>query len=266
MYRSLPVLVSGLLLLARPGHTQHLLPSTPDSVAPAVRSATWLSRSTHWAGQPAHRRVLVPALLFSAGALTTRRVELVASDEQVREEVQEHVPVVRTSLDDQLRHLPAATALGLSLLGVQGRHSTLNQALLFTLTYSINNMLTSNLKHLTRVERPQGTGFDSFPSQHTSAAFSAARFLDREYGQRSVWYSVGGYTVATGVATLRVVKQKHWLSDVLAGAGVGMASTELAYWVYPWLHRQLRKGLGERAVVLPSYLNGAAGATVVVVL
>ena len=52
----------------------------------------------------------------------------------------------------------------------------------------------------------------------------------------------------------------------MAGAGVGLLSTELAYWLYPWLHRQLVRGLGDRAVVLPMYLNGAVGATAVVLL
>ncbi|MFC7671397.1 hypothetical protein ACFQT0_31300 [Hymenobacter humi] len=137
-------------------------------------------------------------LLLGAGALTTHRVALVESDEELREELREHLQPFRTSVDDQLRHVPAYAAVGLSLMGVTGTHSPGNQALLFALTYTLNNALTSNLKRLTHVERPQGNSFDSFPSQHTSAAFSAARLLDREYGERSVWYSVGGYAVATG--------------------------------------------------------------------
>jgi membrane-associated phospholipid phosphatase len=143
------------------------------------------------------------------------------TDWAVREELGEHVPAVRTTLDDQLRHVPAAAALGLSLAGVRGEHSTVNQALLFALTYTINNTLTSNLKRLTRVERPYGGGdYSSFPSQHASAAYSAAWLLDREYGTRSGWYRVGGYTVATSVAALRLINGKHWLSDVVTGAGI----------------------------------------------
>ncbi|MFC7671320.1 phosphatase PAP2 family protein [Hymenobacter humi] len=208
----------------------------------------------------------MPVLLLGAGALTTHRVALVESDEELREELREHLQPFRTSVDDQLRHVPAYAAVGLSLMGVTGTHSPGNQALLFALTYTLNNALTSNLKRLTHVERPQGNSFDSFPSQHTSAAFSAARLLDREYGERSVWYSVGGYAVATGVATLRVAKDNHWCSDVLAGAGVGLLSTELAYWVYPYMQRVLVKGLPNRAVVLPYYQSGTAGFSVVVIL
>nr|WP_262908026.1 phosphatase PAP2 family protein [Hymenobacter sp. 15J16-1T3B] len=215
--------------------------------------------------RPAFRRTIVPATLLTLAVLGTEKVDVLESDEELREEVHEHLRI-RTNLDDQLRHVPAYASLGLSLVGVKGKHNTLNQALLFGLTYTINNALTSNLKRLTHVERPLGNSFDSFPSQHTSAAFSAATFLHKEYGGRSIWYSVGGYTVATATGGLRIAKDNHWLSDVMAGAAVGIVSTELAYWAYPWLHRQLRKGLGDRAVVIPSYLNGAAGATVVVML
>lgn len=237
-----------------------------DSLARAGRPCL-LRRAARWAGRPEGQRVWVPATFITAGALTTRRIAVVNSDEELREELSEHAPTVRTTIDDELRYVPAAAALGLSLAGVKGRHSTVNQALLFALTYTINNTLTSNLKNITRVERPGGNGdFSSFPSQHTSAAFSAARFLDREYGERSGWYRVGGYSVATGVAALRLVKGNHWLSDVLAGAGVGLASTELAYWAYPLVQRVLVKGLQSQALVLPYYQGGAAGLTATLVL
>ncbi|WP_180754657.1 MULTISPECIES: phosphatase PAP2 family protein [unclassified Hymenobacter] len=236
--------------------------ATSSVMVQRVRPATWVVL----------RGLVVPAALIAAGALTTEHVEVINSDEAVREESREHLRWVRTNLDDQLRHAPAYTTLGLSLLGVKGEHNSLNQAVLFALTYTLNNTITSNLKRITRVERPQGNSFESFPSQHTSAAFSAARFLDKEYGAQSIWYRVGGYTVATGVAGLRVAKDNHWLSDVVAGAGVGMLSTEIVYRVYPLLQRATRRVIGptsrfgHHAVLLPSYANGATGATLVMVL
>ncbi|GAB3825890.1 hypothetical protein GCM10028821_07410 [Hymenobacter jeollabukensis] len=247
------------LTIPAPRHVVVQLPvadTLRPSAGPPVR---------HLLARPAFRRAVVPAALLTLAVLGTEKVDVFETDEELRAEVHEHLRI-RTNLDDQLRHVPAYASLGLSLAGVRGRHNTLNQALLFGLSYTINNALTSRLKHLTRVERPLGNSFDSFPSQHTSAAFSAATLLHKEYGGRSLWYSVGGYTAATATGGLRIAKDNHWLSDVMAGAAVGIVSTELAYWAYPWLHRQLLKGLGDRAVVVPSYLNGAAGATVVVVL
>lgn len=226
---------------------------------------TGSSRFHRFTASPAFRRTVVPGALLTLAVLGTEKVDVFETDEALRREVQARIHL-QTSIDDQLRNVPAYASIGLSLAGVKGRHSTLNQSLLFGLTYTINNTLTSNLKQFTHVARPNGASFDSFPSQHTSAAFSAARMLDKEYGGRSGWYSVGGYAVATVTGGLRIAKDNHWLSDVMAGAGVGLLSTELAYWVYPWLHRQLLRGLGDRAVVLPMYLDGTVGATAVVVL
>jgi membrane-associated phospholipid phosphatase len=253
------------------GHCQQL--PVADSLRPSLAKVLVVKSNSHGARaglvqllhQPAFRQAVVPAALLTLAVLGTEKVDALETDELLHREVQQHVHI-QTTIDDYLRNVPAYASLGLSLAGVRGRHSTLNQALLFGLSYTINNTLTSNLKNLTHVARPDGQSFDSFPSQHTSATFSAATLLHHEYGDNSVWYSVGGYTVATATGALRIAKGKHWLSDVMAGAGVGIASTELAYWAYPWLHRLLLKGLQDRAVIIPTYLNGATGATVIVML
>ena len=46
-----------------------------------------------------------------------------------------------------------------------------------------------------------------------------ATMMSKEYGGRSPWYSVGAYSVATVTGLMRMANNKHWLSDVLAGAG-----------------------------------------------
>jgi membrane-associated phospholipid phosphatase len=57
----------------------------------------------------------------------------------------------------------------------------------------------------------------------------AATFLHKEYGHKSIWYSIGGYSIATTVGVMRVIGNRHWLSDVFVGAGIGILSTELVY-------------------------------------
>lgn len=217
--------------------------------------------------RPVMRALLAPVLLLSAGALTTEKIELFETDEGVREEIREHWARPLTQIDNQLRYLPGVVTIGLGLAGVRGRHTPVNQVLLGALAFTLNDALTSNVKKLTQVERPDHSNFHSFPSQHTSVAFAAATFLHKEYGQRSVWYSIGGYSAAAATGSLRMAKDVHWLSDVLAGAGVGILSTEVAYWLYPRVQRQLQKITGnQRLIVLPSYQGGAAGATMVLVL
>ena len=240
---------------------QVLVPAhSPDSVS--VLRAHPLPESI-WQ-RPAVRKLLAPTLLLTAGALTTHRVALLETDEEVREEIREHISRPLTHLDDQTRYLPGAVALGLGLAGIQGRHKPVDQVLLAALAFTVNDALTSNLKRVTHVERPDGSNFHSFPSQHTSLAFASATFLHKEYGGRSIWYSIGGYSVAAATGGMRRAKDAHWLSEVLAGAGVGILSTEAAYWLYPRIMGPVRKVLGSRALVLPSYQQGAIGATAVV--
>jgi membrane-associated phospholipid phosphatase len=91
------------------------------------------------------------------------------------------------------------------------------------------------VKSITNRERPDGSNHLSFPSGHTATAFVAAEFLHQEYGCKSVWIDIAGYGTAAFVGVARVYKNRHWLSDVVAGAGVGILTTKGVYWVYPRL-------------------------------
>ena len=69
----------------------------------------------------------------------------------------------------------------------------------------------------------------SFPSGHTATAFMCATILHKEYGMKSPWYSIGGYTLAGLTGVTRQLNNRHWIGDVLVGAGIGMISTDLGY-------------------------------------
>lgn len=46
---------------------------------------------------------------------------------------------------------------------------------------------------------------------------------------------MAGYAVAAGVGAMRVYNNKHWCSDILAGAGIGILSASIMYWLAPYL-------------------------------
>jgi membrane-associated phospholipid phosphatase len=103
----------------------------------------------------------------------------------------------------------------------------------------LSAQLVTALKHDTHQLRPDGSTYNSFPSGHTTTAFIGAEMMNQEYGWRSPWYSVAGYAMASGTAALRVMNNRHWLSDVLAGAGIGMLTTKCSYWLYgKWENRK----------------------------
>ena len=79
--------------------------------------------------------------------------------------------------------------------------------------------------------RPDGSRYNSFPSGHTATAFMTASMLHKEYGWRSPLFSIGGYTAAAVTGVSRICNNRHWLSDVVAGAAIGIGSVELGYFL-----------------------------------
>jgi hypothetical protein len=80
--------------------------------------------------------------------------------------------------------------------------------------------LTFAFKAAVRRQRPDG-GEYSFPSGHASVTFATATVLHRQFGWK---VGVPAYVMASYVAVSRVQAQRHYLSDVIFGAAVGMIS------------------------------------------
>ena len=132
--------------------------------------------------------------------------------------------------DDYIQWAPLAVTYGLKATGYQGRSQWGRLLVSNAFSGAIMAAIVNGIKYTAKEERPDGSTCNSFPSGHTATAFMAATILHKEYGlTRSPWFSVGGYAVATGIATFRVMNNRHWVSDVLTGAGIGILSTELGY-------------------------------------
>jgi membrane-associated phospholipid phosphatase len=84
--------------------------------------------------------------------------------------------------------------------------------------------VTYGLKLAVKAQRPDGSDSESFPSAHTSVAFTSAEYLRKRYGLE---YGVPAYALASFVAYSRVEADKHYVRDVLAGAAIGIASSYL---------------------------------------
>lgn len=145
-------------------------------------------------------------------------------------------------LEDYLEFAPLAVVYGLNAVGVKGKNNFGNRTAIVIKSLVLNDLIVSSLKTWVDEERPSG-GSRSFPSGHTSTAFALAQFMHHEYGDKSIWYSIGAYSCATAVGMLRVAGNAHWISDVFAGAGFGMLSTELVYLThqYKWDKEHLRR-------------------------
>lgn len=135
-----------------------------------------------------------------------------------------------TLFDDYSQFLSPAVAFSLKLAGYEGR-STWPRFLASTaMSYGIMYGVAESLKQSNKKMRPDGSTADSWPSGHTATSFVGATILHKEYGMtRSPWFSVLGYGMATATGVMRVIHNRHWASDVMAGAGIGIMSAETAY-------------------------------------
>mgnify|MGYP004728796731 FL=1 len=157
----------------------------------------------------------------------------------------EYLPRFNRHLDDYMQYAPAAVMLGMKVAGVQSRSSW--GRMLGSDAFSALLMVgvVNTLKQTTNVERPDGSNKHSFPSGHTATAFMTATMFTKEYGHKSPWVGVGAYSVATATGLMRMANNKHWLSDVLTGAGIGILSTEVGYYFADLIFRE--KGINRFA-------------------
>ena len=135
-----------------------------------------------------------------------------------------------SEIDNYTQFAGIGLTVGLKMAGVEGRSSWPRLFASSLASYGVMAAFVNGIKYTASEMRPDGSTRNSWPSGHTATAFVGATILHKEYGlTRSPWYSIGGYTVATATGVMRVLNNRHWISDVLSGAGIGILSTELAY-------------------------------------
>lgn len=163
----------------------------------------------------------------------------------VKEWRSRHFDGFHTNADDVLAVAPIAVVYGLDLLGIKARTDFVNRSAILAKAELLAIGSVYLLKATTREMRPDGSDFHSFPSNHSAQAFLAATLLSAEYGQRYRWMPYAAYTMASAVGALRVLNNKHYINDVLVGAGIGILSQKLAYWThrYKWGARKQKAPL-----------------------
>ena len=136
----------------------------------------------------------------------------------------------KTGIDDYTQFFGPVMTAGLKLGGYEGRSDWPRLLASAGLSYAIMAGFVNGIKYTAKEMRPDGSTANSWPSGHTATSFVGATLLHKEYGlTRSPWFSVAGYGVATATGVMRVLNNRHWVSDVMSGAGIGIISGELGY-------------------------------------
>ncbi|GAB3634948.1 hypothetical protein GCM10027422_05380 [Hymenobacter arcticus] len=204
----------------------------------------------------AFKALAIPTVLIGYGAYTFNGNGFYTNQEAQRD-IHRVFPSSQTRVADILIFVPYAELAAVTLFGVEGRNDRLNTLLIIAKSEAIMLSSTYIVKALSQETRPDGSDNLSFPSGHTAQAFLAASIVHTEFRDKSQWYGVGAYAVATSVAGLRMIVDKHWQSDVVAGAGFGILSAHLAYLTHR--NRWGRKSIGRDIGIMPTYYGNTPG-------
>src|SRR5690606_1917679 len=155
------------------------------------------------------RMSIAPILFLTASAATW------GERKEIREMRNRYIPNFKVPYDNYLQYAPAAAVYGLKLGGVKGRNNVGRATLSYASSLEIMGILVNTIKYTGKVERPDGSSNNSFPSGHTSMAFTNASVLHKEYGIVKPAYSIGGFAASTFTGIGSNLYNTHWISDVL---------------------------------------------------
>lgn len=179
--------------------------------------------------------------------------------ENLQEKIQKKYPNFQTNADDFILFVPVLTMYAADLFKVESKNDVFTQTKYLVIAGITNSIITLGLKNTTKEERPNSESNDSFPSGHTSNAFVMATVLHHEFIDSSPWLAYSGYLFATTTGVFRVLNNKHWVGDVLVGAGIGILVTDLVYRLEPLKNWNPFKDKKTQVFMSPTYNKNGVG-------
>lgn len=134
--------------------------------------------------------------------------------------------------ESYVQYAPFAMDLLLPVCGVPSRISFEDRAIQATVSFALDIAIVQIIKGLVSEERPDGSNFNSFPSGHTSIAFTGAELVRMDYG--NAW-GVASYLSAAYVGAARVQHKRHYWHDAAVGAALGVLSAHLGRAITPYV-------------------------------
>ncbi len=174
----------------------------------------------------------VPSLIIGSGLYVHLTNYYPLKKQTLQNKILTRFPNSKTHIDNFLPFVPIAEMYAGKAMGLESRNSYFNQTKYLFFSQVITSIITHTIKQTTKVTRPDGTPF-SFPSGHTSFAFSSASVLFWEYKDTHPFFASTGFLFSTTTGAMRVLNNRHWVSDVLVGAGIALLTTNIVYHIEP---------------------------------
>ncbi len=175
-----------------------------------------------------YKKVVLPVALIASG-LALKNTE---TNKKLQKDIQKIFgPDFETKAEDFFQFAPIVQIYGGRFLGFKSKNNLKQQTINIVLANLISTSIVKTGKHSFLVTRPDNTDNYSFPSGHTATAFTNASLLFYEYKDSNIWYASSGFMFASATGFLRIANNKHYTSDVLAGAGIGLGvGLAVSYW------------------------------------
>ena len=210
------------------------------------------------------QKLILPTSLILVGSLGVCNNKLQSVNHSIRDYMTDLRGDNYFRADDYFQYLPVISHIGLEGIGVKSKHPFKERLIVATTSYLAMGIMVNGVKYTVRERRPDLSARNSFPSGHTATAFMGAELVRIEYGNG---FGIGMYAIASGVAFLRLYNDRHWFNDVVAGAGTGILSARIGYWLLPVNKKlfNLDKKKSPMIATMPTYdyRNQALGMTFV---
>lgn len=139
----------------------------------------------------------------------------------------------RTHVDDYIHYVPILTMYTADLFHVPAKNTVWNQTKFLIMSEAITSGIVWGLKIGLGIQRPNNGTYNAYPSGHTSQAFVQSQVLYNEFRDTAPLLASSGFLFAISTGALRVLNNRHWVPDVLLGAGIGMLVTNTIYHFEP---------------------------------
>lgn len=173
---------------------------------------------------------IVPASLIGVGLFVNNSDFEKNLQTDLREKVGNNY---QTSVDDYLLFVPVVQMYAADAFGMKAKNHWFDQTKYLFISNVVATGISELLKASITKTRPDGSDTNSFPSGHTTIAFTNAAVLQNEFQDASPVFAYSGYAFAATTGVFRMLNNKHYLSDVLVGAGIGIFVTQLVYHFEP---------------------------------
>lgn len=180
--------------------------------------------------KPFVEQAVIPVSLIVTGSVLTESFTEKSIHKNIRDRVGNDY---HNSIDDYIQYVPYAEVFIGDALGIDAKNHWFDQTKNMAISAAATTIIIHSFKRGIGKTRPDNSSNHSFPSGHTATAFVGATVLYEEYKGTNALMACNGYLFATTTGSFRMLNNRHYLSDVLVGAGIGILVVKAVYYFEP---------------------------------